>query len=172
MNFEYTAREAVGLGDAERLTDTEAIGAALRRAGAEELVGSLPSGLSTQLGASWPDGVELSHGQWQKLALARSFMPADPLLVVLDEPTSASDAQAEQEIFDRYAAASANAAATGRITVLVSHRFSTVRTADLIVVLDGARVVESGSHAELIERGGTYAELFAIQAAAYAPRPS
>ncbi|HXP19332.1 MAG TPA: ABC transporter ATP-binding protein [Streptosporangiaceae bacterium] len=168
VKFEYPLAEAVGIGDLSRLADAAAITAALRKAGADNLVASLGNGLGSQLGASWPDGVELSHGQWQKIALARGFMPEQPLMVVLDEPTSAFDAQAEQEMFDRYAVAAAESARTGQITVLVSHRFSTVRMADLIVVLDGAHVAEAGSHADLMARGGSYAELFAIQAAGYA----
>ncbi len=131
------------------------------------------SGLETQLGATWPEGVEVSFGQWQKLALARGFMRDHPLLLVLDEPTAALDAETEHALFERYAAMARggrpdqNRASDGRITILVSHRFSTVRMADLIVVLDGARLVEVGSHEELMRRGGQYAELYGIQAAAY-----
>ena len=126
-------------------------------------------GLDTQLGVSWDEGVEVSFGQWQKLALARGFMRDHPLLVVLDEPTAALDAETEHALFERYAASARDDAgrADGRITVLVSHRFSTVRMADLIVVLDGARVVEVGTHDELVARGGQYADLYGIQAAAY-----
>jgi ATP-binding cassette, subfamily B, bacterial len=123
-----------------------------------------------RLGATWPDGVEVSFGQWQKLALARGFMREQPLLLVLDEPTAALDAETEHAIFERYATAlhhAADGASNGRISVLVSHRFSTVRMADHIVVLDGARVVQTGSHDELMAAGGTYAELYRIQAAAY-----
>ena len=109
----------------------------------------------------------MSFGQWQKLALARGFMRDDPLVLVLDEPTAALDAETEHALFERYAEASRDHVANGRITLLVSHRFSTVRMADLIVVLDGARVVEVGRHDELVARGGQYAELFAIQAGAY-----
>ena len=117
----------------------------------------------------------MSFGQWQKLALARGFMRDEPLLLVLDEPTAALDAETEHALFGRYAAAvrgagngdGAGRPANGRISVLVSHRFSTVRMADHIVVLDGARVVESGSHDDLMAAGGTYAELYTIQAAAY-----
>jgi ATP-binding cassette subfamily B protein len=114
--------------------------------------------------------VEVSFGQWQRLALARGFMREEPLLLVLDEPTAALDAQTEHVLFERYAGASrrhADPDNTGRITLLVSHRFSTVRMADLIVVLDGSRVTEVGSHEQLIEEGGTYAQLYGIQAAAY-----
>jgi ATP-binding cassette subfamily B protein len=131
------------------------------------VVDDLAAGLDTQLGPTWPGGVEVSFGQWQKLALARGFMREGPLLLVLDEPTAALDAETEHALFERYAAA---AGSGGRITMLVSHRFSTVRMADLIVVLDGARLVEAGSHAELLARGGQYAELYGIQAAAYRDR--
>jgi ATP-binding cassette subfamily B protein len=124
----------------------------------------LPEGLDTQLGRTWPGGVEVSFGQWQKIALARGFMRERPLLLVLDEPTAALDAETEHALFERYAAA-----ARGRegLTLLVSHRFSTVRMADLIVVLDGARVAQVGTHADLMAKGGPYAELYGIQAAAY-----
>jgi len=128
------------------------------------VVGKMALGLATQLGPSWPEGVEVSFGQWQKLALARGFMRDDPLVLVLDEPTAALDAETEHALFERYAAA---ARGDGRITILVSHRFSTVRMADRIVVLDGARVVEVGTHEELVARNGQYAELYKIQAAAY-----
>ncbi len=115
-----------------------------------------------------PNGVEVSHGQWQKLSLARGFMRELPLLLVLDEPTSALDAETEHALFEGYAAAARAAESdNGRVTVLVSHRFSTVRMADLIVVVDGARVVEVGSHDELMAEAGQYAELYEIQATAY-----
>jgi ATP-binding cassette subfamily B protein len=111
--------------------------------------------------------VEVSFGQWQKLALARGFMRDAPVVLVLDEPTAALDAETEHALFVRYAAAAREADREGRITILVSHRFSTVRIADLIVVLDGARIVEAGTHDALIERRGQYAQLYNIQAAAY-----
>ena len=184
FRFELRARHSVGLGDEPRLDDVPAVDAAVERAGADDVVARLPTGLETQLGPTWPDGVEVSFGQWQKLALARGFMRDDPLLLVLDEPTAALDAETEHALFERYAAAAkrgaadpglaravaaedAAAARSGRITILVSHRFSTVRMADLIVVLDGSRVVEMGTHADLMARGGQYAELYGIQAAAY-----
>ena len=146
-----------------------AVGTAVTRAGATDVVERLSRGLDTQLGPTWPDGVEVSFGQWQKLALARGFMRDEPLLLVLDEPTAALDAETEHALFERYAAAarSDGGMTAGRVTVLVSHRFSTVRMADLIVVLDGARVVEVGSHDELMANGGQYSELYRIQAAAY-----
>jgi ATP-binding cassette, subfamily B, bacterial len=168
FRFEFSARHSIGLGDIPHLDDEPAVVAAVNRAGAEDVVARLASGLDTQLGPTWPGGVELSFGQWQKVALARGFMRAQPLLLVLDEPTAALDAETEHALFERYAAAAHGAGdGSGRITVLVSHRFSTVRMADLIVVLDGARLVEVGTHEELMARGGQYSELYGIQAAAY-----
>ena len=165
--FEFRARHAVGVGDVPRFDDEPAVVAAVGRAGAGDVVANLTSGLDTQLGATWPDGVEVSFGQWQKIALARGFMRERPLLLVLDEPTAALDAETEHALFERYAAASRGGSTDGRITILVSHRFSTVRMADLIVVVDGARVTEVGTHDELMATRGQYAELYAIQARAY-----
>jgi ATP-binding cassette subfamily B protein len=167
FRFEFRAGHSVGLGDVPRLDNELAVTAAVGRAGADDVVDRLPAGLRTQLGPTWPDGVEVSFGQWQKLALARGFMRDRPLLLVLDEPTAALDAETEHALFERYAAAVRAETSNGRITVLVSHRFSTVRMADKIVVLDGARLVEAGSHEELIAKDGQYAELYRIQAAAY-----
>jgi ATP-binding cassette subfamily B protein len=177
FRFEFKARHSVGLGDVPRLDDEPAVTAAVTRAGADDVVAQFQAGLETQLGPTWPAGVEVSFGQWQKLALARGFMRDAPLLLVLDEPTAALDAETEHALFERYAAAASrrNGQAekapadhnNGRITILVSHRFSTVRMADLIVVLDGARVAEVGTHDELMARGGSYAQLYGIQAAAY-----
>ncbi len=169
FRFEFRARQAIGLGDIPRIDDGPAVIAAVDRAGAGDVVTRLKSGLDTQLGPTWPGGVDLSFGQWQKLALARGFMRDEPLLLVLDEPTAALDAETEHALFERYAAAARGAGKddNGRITILISHRFSTVRMADLIIVLDGARLVEAGSHHELMAKGGQYAELYSIQAAAY-----
>jgi ATP-binding cassette subfamily B protein len=175
FRFEFKARETIGIGDLNRLDDLPAVVAAVDRAGAGDVVDQLAAGLDTQLGPTWPQGAEISFGQWQKLALARGFMRDRPLVMVLDEPTAALDAETEHALFERFASAAhancaagnGNGSADGRITILVSHRFSTVRMADFIVVLDGARVIESGSHGELMAKGGHYAELYAIQAAAY-----
>src|SRR5436190_3120716 len=176
FRFEFKARHSVGVGDVPRLDDVPAVSAAVNRAGADDVVEQLAHGLDTQLGPTWPQGVEISFGQWQKLALARGFMREHPLLLVLDEPTAALDAETEHALFERYAAAArkgpgagreATSDADGRITILVSHRFSTVRMADFIVVLDGARVVESGTHEALMARRGQYAQLYGIQAASY-----
>ena len=169
FRFEFRAKHAVGLGDVPRLEDEPAVVAAVDRAGAGDVVARLSCGLDTQLGPSWPSGVELSFGQWQKLALARGFMRDEPLLLVLDEPTAALDAETEHALFERYAAAvrSSDENNAGRITILVSHRFSTVRMADLILVFDEARLVETGTHEELMAKKGQYSELYSIQAAAY-----
>ncbi|HEY2790770.1 MAG TPA: ABC transporter ATP-binding protein [Micromonosporaceae bacterium] len=165
--FELLAQGAVGVGDLPRFEDEPAVVGAVDRAGADDVVTALPHGLQTQLGRAWPEGVDVSFGQWQKLALARGFMRPAPLLLVLDEPTAALDAETEHALFERYAAGARRDNPNGGITVLVSHRFSTARMADLIIVLDGSRVVEFGSHEDLIARGGQYADLYAIQARAY-----
>lgn len=167
FRFEFQARHTVGLGDVARADDEAAVTRAIERAGAGDVVARLPGGLDTQLGQTWPGGVEVSFGQWQKLALARGFMRDRPLLLVLDEPTAALDAETEHALFERYAAAARGTDGCGRITILVSHRFSTVRMADLIVVLDGAKLAEFGTHEDLLARNGPYAELYRIQAAAY-----
>ena len=169
FRFEFHARHTVGLGDVPRMEDEPAVVAAVYRAGADDVIAGLTSGLDTQLGPTWPSGAELSFGQWQKLALARGFMRDEPMLFILDEPTAALDSETEHALFERYAAEARDPGrtASGRITILVSHRFSTVRMADLIVVLDGARLVEVGTHDELMAKGGQYSELYGIQAAAY-----
>jgi ATP-binding cassette subfamily B protein len=165
--FELHAQQTVGVGDLPRVDDRTATQSAVDRAGASDVIDRLAYGIETQLGPSWDEGAEVSFGQWQKLALARGFMRDAPLLLILDEPTAALDAETEHALFERFAQASRAHAGTGRVTVLVSHRFSTVRMADLIVVMDGSRVVEFGSHEDLMARDGQYAELFRIQAAAY-----
>jgi ATP-binding cassette, subfamily B, bacterial len=166
--FEFSLQRSVGLGLLPRLDDAAAATAALDRAGAADVAEQAPAGLATQLGPSWPGGVDLSGGQWQKLAIGRAMMRTDPLLLLLDEPTAAIDAETEHELFARWTeAARATRRRTGAITVLVSHRFSTVRMADLILVLRDGGVCELGSHAELMAAGGVYAELFELQARAY-----
>jgi ATP-binding cassette, subfamily B, bacterial len=166
--LEVLARETVGVGDLPNLDALPVVERALDRAHAADVVATLPNGLETPLGRTWSNGSELSGGQWQKLALGRTMMRDRPLILLLDEPTAALDAHAEHVLFERYAASAREAAeTTGAITLLVSHRFSTVRMADLIVVLDGARLVEVGTHDELMAKSGQYAELYGIQAAAY-----
>lgn len=166
--WELRARHVVGVGDVARVDDDDTVRAALARAGAADVVRSLPEGLDTQLGTTFPHGIEPSGGQWQKLALGRALMRERPLLVVFDEPTASLDADAEAALFRRYATISRLLAGqNGSVTVLVSHRFSTVRMADLIVVLDRGRIVESGSHDDLVQAKGLYGELFELQARSY-----
>ena len=165
--FNLAAVESVGLADLPGLDDEPAALAALERAGAGDLPGQLPDGLATYVGNAFTGGTGLSGGQWQKLALGRAMRRPDPLLVVLDEPTASLDAPSEHALFERYAAAARDGAATGTVTVLVSHRFSTVRMADLIIYLDEGRAVELGTHDDLLAANGRYAELFRLQADAY-----
>jgi ATP-binding cassette subfamily B protein len=161
------ALESVGVAELETIDDEAAALAALDRAGAADLVAQLPAGLATEVGTAYTGGHGLSGGQWQKLALGRAMRRDRPLLVVLDEPTASLDAQSEHALFERYSAAAADAAEVGAITVLVSHRFSTVQMADLIIFIESGHAVEVGSHADLLAAGGRYAELFTLQAAAY-----
>jgi ATP-binding cassette, subfamily B, bacterial len=166
--FQLPAVQSIGVADLPRLDDEPAALQALERAGAADLARQLPQGLATRVGTAYTNGQELSGGQWQKLALGRAMRRETPLLVVLDEPTASLDAQAEHALFDRYAhAARHSAERTGAVTVLISHRFSTVLMADLIVYLDKGRAVEIGSHDQLLARRGRYAELFELQAAGY-----
>ena len=167
FRFEFKAGHSVGVGDVAQLDSVPAVERAVARAGADDVVKGLLAGLDTQLGPTWPAGVDLSIGQWQKLALARGFMRERPLALVLDEPTAALDAETEHALFERYAESARAGAGEGRVTILVSHRFSTVRMADLIVVMDGARVTEVGNHDDLMARHGQYAELYNLQANAY-----
>jgi ATP-binding cassette subfamily B protein len=169
VRFEFRAGVTVGLGDLPRLADPGALGRAVERAGAGDVVRAFPDGLDTQLGNVWHGGVEVSFGQWQALALARGFMRDEPLVLILDEPTAALDAETEHALFERYSAAARapGGRQSGQITVLVSHRFSTIRMADVIIVLDGAQVLEVGSHDELMALDNRYAELYHLQQAAY-----
>ena len=165
-NLEVVLHESVGVGQLQRLGDRELAAAALGRAGASALADIGAEGLDTMLGRKW-GGVDLSGGQWQKLALGRALVRGDPLLVVFDEPAAALDASAEHDMFERFAAEARSGLSAGRATLLVSHRFSTVRMADAIAVLDGGRIVEFGPHEALMAKGGKYAELFEMQASAY-----
>ncbi|HEY3632482.1 MAG TPA: ABC transporter ATP-binding protein [Jatrophihabitantaceae bacterium] len=166
--FQLPAVQSIGVAELPRIDDEPAALAALERAGVDGLAEQLPDGLATRVGTAYTGGHGLSGGQWQRLALGRAMRRDGPLLVVLDEPTASLDAQAEHALFDRYVdAARREADRNGAITVLVSHRFSTVLMADLIVYLEDGHAVEVGSHAELLGRGGRYAELFELQAAAY-----
>jgi len=162
------AVESVGVADLPEAESEPLAVAALHRAGASDLVPQLPSGLATYVGGPYTGGHNLSGGQWQKLALGRAMRSPDPLLVVLDEPTAALDAHAEHALFTRYADAAASMSArSGTITLLVSHRFNTVRMADVIVYLEAGHAIEAGSHDELMAAAGRYAELFSLQADAY-----
>jgi ATP-binding cassette subfamily B protein len=167
VNLEMVARETVTTGDLPALGSDERAHAALADAAATDLLGALPSGLDTQLGTSWDDGTELSGGQWQRLAIARGMMRRRPLLLVLDEPTSALDPATEHALFEGYTDAARRAGREGAITVLVTHRFSTVAAADLVVVLADGRLSEVGRHDELMRAGGGYAQLYALQARGY-----
>ncbi len=161
VHYNLTAAENIGLGDAECAADRARVAEAARQSGADKVIAALPQGYETLLGKMFQDGEELSIGQWQKIALARAFMRRAPI-VVLDEPTSALDAQAEFEVFEQF-----RQLMRGRSTILISHRLSTVRMADRIYVLDGGRIIESGSHDELIALRGKYARLFELQAQPY-----
>jgi ATP-binding cassette subfamily B protein len=161
VRYELSAAHNIGLGETSRIDDPEAIRHAARSAGADALLSGLPSGYDTRLSRAYQDGVDLSIGEWQRVAVARAFLRDAPFLV-LDEPTAALDPHAERELFDAM-----RSLQRGRAVLLISHRFSSVRSADRIYVLDHGRVIESGSHADLMAQGGRYAELFSLQAGAY-----
>jgi ATP-binding cassette subfamily B protein len=166
--LQLLARESVGVGDVKLMDGDGAIVAALDRAAAADLPAALPRGLATQLGRDFEGGHELSQGQWQKVALGRAMMRPAPLLVILDEPTASLDSATEHALFERFAGAARRAAVgAGAVTLLVSHRFSTVRMADLILVVAGGRIAEMGDHAALVRAGGVYAELYELQRRAY-----
>lgn len=169
LRLEFTLRESIGLGDVRTMSrDIGEVERAVRDARAEQVVAVVPDGLDGIVGRNYRDGTELSGGQWQTVGLARCLMRTDPLLLILDEPAAALDAAAEHALFDRYArSASAVGRETGGATVLISHRFSTVLMADTIAVLDHGRLVEHGTHGELMAEGGQYAELFTMQAGIY-----
>ncbi|HXM52165.1 MAG TPA: ABC transporter ATP-binding protein [Candidatus Binatus sp.] len=161
VTYQATAAENIGLGNLPDIADREAILTASRQAGSDELIAGLPQGYDTALGKWFDAGVNLSGGEWQKVALARAFM-RDARILLLDEPTSALDAQAEYELFERI-----HSLTRGRTAVYISHRFSTVRRADRILFLEHGRLVEQGTHEQLMRLNGRYARLFRLQASAY-----
>lgn len=166
--FEFVLQEAVGVGWLPHAENPAKVTRALDRASAGELLSQLPHGIGTQLGPAWPGGVDLSGGQWQKVALGRAMMRDAPLVLLLDEPAAALDADAERRLFEGWITrARVLGESVGAVTILISHRLSTVRRADRIVVLADGRLVEQGDHRELLRLGGIYAELFRAQADAY-----
>jgi ATP-binding cassette subfamily B protein len=161
MRYEMTARENIAVGRVEELENLELLRAAARKSMADHVVGQLPRGYEQMLGRRFDGGVDLSGGEWQKVALARAYL-RDAQLLILDEPTAALDARSEFEVFHRFAELT-----TGKMALFISHRFSTVRMADRIVVLDNGKIAEEGSHDQLARTGGRYAEMFEMQAASY-----
>ena len=161
--YQFTVGENIGFGDLPHIGDVERLDRAIDRGGAREVVAGLPKGVASLLGRWFEGGLELSGGQWQRIALARAHMREGADILVLDEPTAALDAEAEHRVFEHF-----QALTRGRTCILISHRFPTVRMADSIVVIEQGTIRERGSHAELLDAGGRYAELFALQASGYA----
>jgi ATP-binding cassette subfamily B protein len=161
VRYDFLLRENIAVGNISRLEDQPGIESAAGRSLADTVAGKLPGGYGQMLGRRFEGGVDLSGGEWQKVALARAYM-RDAQLLILDEPTAALDARAEYEVFLRFSELT-----RGRMAVLISHRFSTVRMADRILVLRGGELVEQGTHEELLAVGGLYSELFQLQAAGY-----
>jgi ATP-binding cassette subfamily B protein len=161
IRYEMTVSDNIAVGDIENIEDKEAIRNASEMSMANEVIAQLPNGLEQVLGKRFKEGTELSGGQWQKIALARAYM-RNAQLIVLDEPTSALDARAEHQVFQRF-----SELIHGKMAVLISHRFSTVRMADRILFLEKGKLIELGTHDELLNLNGKYAELFQLQAQGY-----
>lgn len=161
MRYEMTARENIAVGRIEQIDNLDLLQQSAHKSMADGVVGKLHSGYDQMLGRRFDGGVDLSGGEWQKVALARAYL-RDAQVLILDEPTSALDARSEYEVFQRFAELTA-----GKMALFISHRFSTVRMADRIVVLENGRIAEEGSHDALTNLGGRYAEMFELQAASY-----
>jgi ATP-binding cassette subfamily B protein len=160
MRYEMTARENIAVGRIDLVEDAAVYDAA-QKSMADVVVGKLPKGYEQLLGLRFEGGVDLSGGEWQKMALARAYF-RDAQVVILDEPTASLDARSEYEVFERFAELTED-----KTALLISHRFSTVRMANRIVVLEGGRVAEQGSHEKLLSQGGRYAAMFELQASSY-----
>jgi ATP-binding cassette subfamily B protein len=161
MRYDMTVGENIAVGRVEELDNLKLLRTAARKSMADHVVEQLPRGYDQMLGRRFDGGLDLSGGEWQKVALARAYL-RDAQLLILDEPTAALDARSEFEVFHRFAELTA-----GKMALFISHRFSTVRMADRIVVLDNGRIAEEGSHDQLARLGGRYAEMFEMQAASY-----
>jgi ATP-binding cassette subfamily B protein len=161
VRYDMSARDNIAVGDIDRLEHSAAIEAAANKSLAAPVIARLEKGYAHMLGRRFDGGANLSGGEWQKIALARAYL-RNAQVLILDEPTAALDARAEYEVFRRFSELTA-----GRMAVLISHRFSTVRMADRILVLGDGQVIEHGTHEELLAAGGKYAELFRLQAAGY-----
>jgi ATP-binding cassette subfamily B protein len=161
MRYEMTARENIAVGKIDELSNAAAVESAANKSLANEVIARLNAGYDQMLGRRFEGGVDLSGGEWQKLALARAYL-RDSQLLILDEPTAALDARSEYQVFQRFAELTA-----GKMALFISHRFSTVRMADRIVVLENGNIVEQGTHEKLTRMGGRYAEMFELQAASY-----
>jgi ATP-binding cassette subfamily B protein len=161
MRYEMTALENIAVGRVEAMGDLESLKSAARKSLADQTIERLPLGYDQMLGRRFDQGVDLSGGEWQKVALARAYL-RDAQLLILDEPTAALDARSEFEVFHRFAELTA-----GKMALFISHRFSTVRSADRILVLENGRITEEGTHDQLSRMGGRYAEMFEMQASSY-----
>jgi ATP-binding cassette subfamily B protein len=160
--YQLAVRENVGVGSVDHLDDRPRVVRAMSRGGAEPVVAELSEGMETLLGKWFLDGMELSGGQWQKIALSRGFMREQADILVLDEPTAALDAEAEHAVFERF-----RELARGKTTIIISHRFPTVRMADRILVLEHGKIIEDGTHTALVAANKTYARLYEMQARGY-----